>query len=267
MFDVEILLKEGNPQTPASPRSWRLSLPADVEIKHILEILVPKLGLSTHRADGSPLRYRLHHVKTDRTLSQGETFDLAGVADRDVCLLLTEPISKKPIRVQSAAGQQVSGTRLKQRPLTQRDLPVREPENVPLYVPSDLLYSSHHLWIDVSSGRVGITHFLAQKLFIILSVDLPDQGSDILPGETASTLWFLDESVEEGEISLPSPIHGIIEDINKNLTDKFLREAHYELIQEDPYNKGWLFTIQITKPVELKMLMDPATYQKFVSIA
>lgn len=267
MFDIEILLKEGNPQNPASPRSWRLSLPADTEIKHILEILIPKLGLPTHRADGSSLRYRLHHVKTDRTLSQSETFDLAGVADRDVCLLLTGSGPKKSTRAKSAAGQQEPGARPQQRPLTQRDLPVRTPETLPLYFPSDLLYSSHHLWIDVSSGRVGITHFLAQKLFIILSVGLPDQGSEILPGEAASTIWFLDESVEEGEISLPSPIRGIIGDINKNLTERFLREAQYELIQEDPYDKGWLFTIQILKSAELKMLMDAATYQKFVSIA
>jgi glycine cleavage system H protein len=267
MFDIEILLKEGNPQNPASPRSWRLSLPADVEMKHILEILIPKLGLPTHRADGSSLGYRLHHVKTDRTLSQSETFDLAGVADRDVCLLLTEPGPKKSVKTaKSVAGPQEPGARPQQRPLTQRDLPLREPETLPLYFPSNLLYSSHHLWIDVSSGRVGITHFLAQEMFIILSVGLPDQGSEILPGEVASTMWFLNESMYEGEISLPSPIHGIIGDVNKNLTERFLREAEPELIQVDPYGKGWLFTIQISKPVELKMLMDAATYQKFVSI-
>ncbi|MBU6997072.1 MAG: hypothetical protein HXS41_05950 [Theionarchaea archaeon] len=266
MFDIEILLKEGNPQIPASPRSWRLSLPADVEVKHILEILIPKLGLPTHRADGTPLRYNIQHLKTDRTLSQSETLDLAGVVDRDVCLLLAYPVSGKSTRTQSAAGHQAQETRPQQRPLTQRDLPVREPETFPLYVPSDLLYSSHHLWIDVSSGRVGITHLLARKMSIILSVGLPEQGGEIFPGQTTSTIWFLNESMYEGEISLPSPFHGVIKDINKDITERFLREAKSELILEDPYGRGWLFAIQVSKPVELDMLMDAAAYQRFVGI-
>ncbi|MBU7038581.1 MAG: hypothetical protein HXS52_11675 [Theionarchaea archaeon] len=268
MRDVEILLKEGNPLNPSCPGSWRLSLPADIEVKRILAILIPELQLPTHRADGSPIPYRLRHVKTDRTLSQVETLDLAGVTEGDVCLLFTEPgyrVSDRTTR--SAAGSQERKSRPQPRPLTHRDLPVKTPENLTLYVPSNLLYSSYHLWIDVSSERVGITRHLTQKMSVILSVDLPDPGREILPGQAASTIWFLDESMHEGEVSLPSPIHGIIRGINTDLTGGFPEESKFERIQEDPYRGGWLFTMQISKPVELKVLMDAATYQKFLNKA
>ncbi|MGC1122276.1 MAG: EsaB/YukD family protein [Candidatus Methanofastidiosia archaeon] len=265
MSDVEILLKEGNPSNPASPRSWRLSLPADVEVKQILNFLIPKLGLPTHRTDGSLMRYRLHHVKTDRTLSQNETLDGARVTDRDVCLLLIESEPKKPAKTSKPILRpQEPRAHPQQRPLNQRDFPTTIPETPLLNFPSDLKYSSHHLWIDVSSGHVGITHFLAQQMFILLSVGLPEPGREILPGQVASTIWFLNESMYEGDISLPSPVHGIIGDVNKHLTDRFLREAELELIQDDPYGEGWLFTIQISKPVELNLLMDAATYQESV---
>jgi len=138
-------------------------------------------------------------------------------------------------------------------------------------LPEDTLsvrYTKHHVWIDITSGegRVGITDFLTQQLFLILGVEFPEEGQKVTAGEVVSSIWALSESMEEFDVPVFSPVSGVISAVNKNLRDRFLRSAQLELIQEDPYGAGWLFTIQLSgiSRTEFEKLMNTNTYQEFV---
>lgn len=252
MSDIEIVLREENENEPTESRSWHLLLPADVAVKQLLTALIPKLGLPAQEGDGRQIGYRLYHVKGEYVLSDDETLNNAGVARNDILLLLKEQGNEYVSEAPEPAEREE---------MPQESLPM-------LDIPAKLRYTDQHVWIDVNRGvgRVGITEPLAREILIILDVDLPEKGQTVTSGQVVSTLWLLTESVDDFEFSLPSPVSGVIFEVNKNLTDKFLREAKLDLIQEDPYGEGWLFSILLSEnsKMELESLMDAETYQRFV---
>ncbi len=264
MSDIEIVLRKDNPLEPTKSKSWHLSLPADVKVKHVLNALIPKLGLPMQERGNQPIVYSLYHVQSDTIISDNETLNSAGVAHNDICLLLRKQsthMSKPPTVHPEPKKTQIAQKTHVNLEGPQKALPTMD-------IPSTLRYTDQHVWIDVEMGvgRCGITDFLAQQILLILDVDLPEEGQPVLSGEAVSNMWFLTESMNEFEIPLLSPVSGIICEVNRKLKDRFLREAELELIQEDPYGRGWLFSIQLSgspKP-ELERLMDAGTYQKFI---
>lgn len=276
MSDIVIVLKEGNPITPSNPKSWRISLPADVAVKHLLDALIPKLGLPTQQ-HGHKIIYRLFHEQSGRTLSDEKTLFSAGVASNDTCLLLREqysrntstatPVSsrtekvkpKKPQKPEKLEKPQKNYVEVEER---RRDFPTVE-------IRPELLYTDQHVWIDVidGMGRVGVTDFMAQVMFLIFDLELPEEGQWVTAGGVVCTLWFLTESMEE-EFDSPvfSPVSGVISQVNEKLKDRFLHGAELELLQDDPYGDGWLFTIQLSESAgaELERLWDARTYQQFI---
>jgi glycine cleavage system H protein len=261
MSDIEIILKD--PSDPTKSRSWHLSLPADVAVKHVLNALIPKLGLAIKQRDGHPIVYNLYHVQSDTIISDNETLMSAGIAHNDTCLLLRKQstLSKAPKVHPGPKKTQITQKTHFNLEEPQEALPTGD-------IPSTLRYTDQHVWINIEMGvgRCGITDFLAQQILLILDVELPEEGQPVSSGKAVSTMWFLTESMDEFEIPLFSPVSGIIYEVNKKLKDRFLREAELELIQEDPYGRGWLFSIQLSgssKP-ELERLMDAGTYQKFI---
>ena len=115
-------------------------------------------------------------------------------------------------------------------------------------VPEGLYYSDEWMWVRVENGkaRIGITDYAQKQLREIVFVELPSAGDALTKAEPFGTV----ESVKAVS-DLVAPVSGTIEQINEEVSDK------PELLNEDPYNKGWLIVISPTNlDAELKQLMD-----------
>jgi len=115
-------------------------------------------------------------------------------------------------------------------------------------VPEGLYYHEEYLWARIEKGkaRVGVTDYAQKQLREIVYVELPSVGDTITQGEPFGTV----ESVKAVS-DLIAPISGTIEEVNEKL------ESKPELLNEDPYGKGWLLVITPTNlNAELKKIMD-----------
>lgn len=115
-------------------------------------------------------------------------------------------------------------------------------------VPEGLYYHKEYGWARIENGkaRIGITDYAQKQLREIVFVELPSVGDTLKQNEPFGTV----ESVKAVS-DLVAPISGKIEQINQEVSDK------PELLNEDPYNKGWLLVISPTNlDAELKQLMD-----------
>jgi len=115
-------------------------------------------------------------------------------------------------------------------------------------VPEGLYYHKEYLWARVEKGkaRIGVTDYAQKQLREIVYVELPSAGDTITQGEPFGTV----ESVKAVS-DLIAPISGTIEEVNEEL------ESKPELLNEDPYGKGWLLVITPKNlDAELKKIMD-----------
>ena len=115
-------------------------------------------------------------------------------------------------------------------------------------VPEGLYYHKEFAWARVENGkaRIGITDYAQKQLREIVYVELPSAGDAISQNEPFGTV----ESVKAVS-DLIAPISGTIEEVNEEL------ESKPELLNEDPYGKGWLLVITPTNlDAELKNIMD-----------
>ena len=121
--------------------------------------------------------------------------------------------------------------------------------------PKDLKYTRGHEWIKVENGegRVGITDYAQKELGDIVFVDLPDAGSEV---EQSSTFGVV-ESVKAVS-DLYSPVSGKVVKVNSQLNDE------PELVNNDPYGKGWMIIIEMKDKGELNTLLDVSQYQAYV---
>ena len=115
-------------------------------------------------------------------------------------------------------------------------------------VPENLYYHKEYLWAKVENGKVkiGIIDFAQKQLNDIVYVELPSVGDAITQNEPFGTL----ESVKAVS-DLVAPVSGTVESINEEL------EAKPDLVNEDPYNEGWLLIVAPTNlDAELKEIMN-----------
>ena len=252
MSEVVIVLK-------VDSKSGRISLPADAAVEHVLTALIPKLRLPAHTQDGQHIKYVLYHMKNSRIIPDHETLADAGVVDNDTCFLVRQEGTSYSEAAESVFTEPGED---QQEPYFDMD----EFQDALIDVPPNLKYTNQHVWIDVDIriGYIGITDFLAQQIFLAIGVQLPEEGQSVRAGEAASSLWVMTESMDEVDLPVPSPVSGVVSGVNKDLTDRFLHSAELELIQDDPYGDGWLFSIQGSHKAELDRLMDAATYQMAV---
>lgn len=124
-----------------------------------------------------------------------------------------------------------------------------------LEYPDDLYYSKEHLWVRVTGNRgtVGITDFAQQEMGEIIYVELPSEGSPIEQNEVFGSLES-SKTVAE----LYSPISGEIISINKDLDEE------PSMINDDPYGKGWLISVELDDPSELEELLSASEYEDFL---
>ncbi|MFH2063631.1 MAG: glycine cleavage system protein GcvH [Pseudomonadota bacterium] len=124
-----------------------------------------------------------------------------------------------------------------------------------LNLPRNILYTKDHEWIDTSSDpmRVGISDYAQDQLGEIVFVELPEAGSSRSKGDQFGTV----ESVKAVSETF-MPVGGEVININTDLSDR------PELVNESPYEKGWMMEIRVTDPDELKTLMDRDAYRKLL---
>jgi len=111
-----------------------------------------------------------------------------------------------------------------------------------------LYYSKEFEWAHIENGkvRIGITEYAQKQLREIVFAELPSVGDETKQNDPYGTV----ESVKAVS-DLVAPLSGTIEEVNQEVMDK------PELINEDPYKKGWLLVISPTNlKAELKKLMD-----------
>ncbi len=119
--------------------------------------------------------------------------------------------------------------------------------------PDGLLYTKDHEWVKIEGdvATVGVTDFAQSELGDIVFVELPEEGGTL--GVTES--FGVAESVKTVS-DLYSPLSGDVIEINKEL------EAAPELVNESPYEKGWMIKLKISDPKERESLLNAADYKK-----
>lgn len=122
-------------------------------------------------------------------------------------------------------------------------------------VRDDLRYTETHEWLKVKDDTavVGITDHAQAELTDIVFVELPEVGKEIKKGEELCVVESV-KSVSE----IYSPISGNVVDVNKKLDDS------PEIINESPYNDGWLVELEIKDKSELDSLLDAVSYKKIL---
>jgi glycine cleavage system H protein len=121
--------------------------------------------------------------------------------------------------------------------------------------PEQLKYTAEHEWVDASSTgddsvRVGITDFAQDALGDIVYVSLPDVGEEVTAG---AVLGELESTKSVSEIY--APVSGTVVARNEAL------DGSPELINADPYGKGWILQIKPTDPSAVDALLESDAYQ------
>ena len=118
--------------------------------------------------------------------------------------------------------------------------------------PENIRYTSEHEWIRVEGDEafVGITDYAQSELGEIVFIDVPTEGETVAQGEVFGSI----EAVKTVS-DLNMPVTGEVLEINGAL------DAQPELVNNDPYGKGWIIRIAIKDAAELDRLMDAAAYE------
>ncbi len=119
--------------------------------------------------------------------------------------------------------------------------------------PSKLKYTNDHEWISVEGniGTIGITEYAQGELGDVVFVDIDPNLSEIKIGESFGTIEAV-KTVSE----LFGPCSGKITEINSELADS------PELVNSDPYGKGWMVKVEINNMSDLDNLLDSEAYKK-----
>ena len=122
-------------------------------------------------------------------------------------------------------------------------------------IPAGLKYTQDHEWVRVEgeTAIVGITDFAQGELGDVVFVEIETEVETMEEGETFGTV----EAVKTVS-DLFMPVGGEVVEVNPALADE------PELVNKDPYNKGWMIKVKITDAAELGELLSADDYQKML---
>lgn len=122
--------------------------------------------------------------------------------------------------------------------------------------PDELLYTKEHEWVRVedSEAVVGVTDYAQQQLGDVVYVELPEPGTEVVKGDTFGVV----ESVKAVS-DLYCPLSGTVTAINEALVDK------PELVNQEPYDSGWMIKIELRDEAELDGLLSAREYEEIVA--
>ena len=120
--------------------------------------------------------------------------------------------------------------------------------------PEELRYTDDHEWIKVEGNiaTIGITEHAASELGDVVYVDIEVDG-DVSKGDTLGTI----EAVKT-VADLYSPVSGTITEINNSLND------NPEIVNDSPYEGGWMLKIEISDDSEINDLLDSNKYKDLI---
>jgi glycine cleavage system H protein len=122
-------------------------------------------------------------------------------------------------------------------------------------IPDNLKFTQDHEWIAVEGdlATVGITEYAQGELGDVVFIEIETVGETLEKGEIFGTV----EAVKTVS-DLFMPVSGEVIEVNTDLADK------PELVNKDPYGKGWMIRIKVTDKNELADLLSPSDYQKML---
>ena len=123
-------------------------------------------------------------------------------------------------------------------------------------VPTNLYYTKEHEWARVEGDRViiGITDYAQEQLGDIVYLEFPVEGDHI----TAKQPFGVVESVK-AVTDLNAPVSGEVLEVNNEMLD------HPEWVNQGPYDMAWMIAVTFENPDDLKGLMNPEAYEKYLS--
>jgi glycine cleavage system H protein len=123
-------------------------------------------------------------------------------------------------------------------------------------ISKDLRYHQEHEWVRVNGTQatVGISHFAQDALGDIVFIDMPKLGVVVKAGQQIGEV----ESTKTTS-TIYTPVSGTIAKVNTDLRD------HPEVVNSDPYGKGWMVVIDLSNMSEVEKLMTAAEYEAFLS--
>ncbi|HET9489488.1 MAG TPA: glycine cleavage system protein GcvH [Methylomirabilota bacterium] len=124
--------------------------------------------------------------------------------------------------------------------------------------PPELRYTREHEWAkqEGDTVRVGITHYAQEQLGDVVFVELPKPGTRV----TAHKSFGVVESVKAVS-DLFAPVSGEVVETNAELTKK------PELVNQDPYGRGWMLLIKAADPGEWDQLLTVEQYEAYIAAA
>jgi glycine cleavage system H protein len=123
-------------------------------------------------------------------------------------------------------------------------------------VPADLRYTKDHEWIrlDGDTGQIGITDFAQDSLGDVVFVELPAVGAKLTQGATFGVVES-NKSVSD----LFAPVAGEVVAVNERLAEQ------PELVNQSPYEDGWMIRLRVTSSGEVAQLLDAAAYEAHIA--
>lgn len=124
-------------------------------------------------------------------------------------------------------------------------------------VPDHLKYTESHEWINADNGEivtVGITDYAQLEMTELVYVELPEVGRTVGQGEDVAVV----ESVKSAS-DIYAPVAGEIVEVNEGLAD------NPSLVNESPFDNGWLFKLKIENTADLDALLAPNAYKEKIS--
>ena len=123
-------------------------------------------------------------------------------------------------------------------------------------IPEKLKYTKDHEWLKIegNAGIIGITDFAQKELGDIVYIEVDTVGQTVQAGEVFGTV----EAVKTVS-DLFMPVSGKIIEFNSEL------ENQPEMVNKDPYEKGWMVKIEITDPAQVEDLLGNKAYSELVA--
>jgi glycine cleavage system H protein len=123
-----------------------------------------------------------------------------------------------------------------------------------MQVPADFYYAKTHEWVrlDDDVAVIGISDFAQNQLSDVTFVELPEVGTEVAAGDEVAVV----ESVKAAS-DIYAPVPGTIVEVNSALDDT------PEIINDAPYEDGWLFKMKLRKEEDVDNLMSAEEYQDF----
>jgi glycine cleavage system H protein len=121
--------------------------------------------------------------------------------------------------------------------------------------PEELKYSKEHIWVRIegNSAVIGITDFAQEELGPISGVELPEEGDEVEQDDSVGSI-----EARKTVADIYAPFSGTVRNINHETIDNPV------LLNDDPYDGGWLMEVTINDPDELKGFMSADDYADYV---